>query len=148
MRNRMQHPKVKFQRTHLLVTYEKQGLKWQGSGCNYTKGVRLQNGTDALTYIKNIREIVYRLNKISNVLGTVHASVIKWNFGKRSYSDAPDRWWSFATFRLCGLVIRVPGYRSRGPGSFSALPDFLSSGSGTEYTQPREYYWEATWKKK
>jgi hypothetical protein len=37
--------------------------------------------------------------------------------------------------RLCGLVVRVPGYRSRGP----ALPDFLrSSGSGTEFTQPRE----------
>jgi hypothetical protein len=38
--------------------------------------------------------------------------------------------------RLCGLVVRVPGYRSRGPG---ALPDFLrSSGSGTGSTQPRE----------
>jgi hypothetical protein len=30
--------------------------------------------------------------------------------------------------RLCGLVVRVPGHRSR----FPALPDFLrSSGSGT-----------------
>jgi hypothetical protein len=35
--------------------------------------------------------------------------------------------------RLCGLVVRVPGYR------FPALPDFLrSSGSGTGSTQPRE----------
>jgi hypothetical protein len=42
--------------------------------------------------------------------------------------------------RLCGLVVRVPGYRSRGPGSIPALPDFLrSSGSGTGFTQPREY---------
>jgi hypothetical protein len=34
--------------------------------------------------------------------------------------------------RLCGLVVRVPGFRSRGPGvGFPALPDFLrSSGSG------------------
>jgi hypothetical protein len=33
---------------------------------------------------------------------------------------------------LCGLVVRVPGYRSRGLGRFPALPDFLrSSGSGT-----------------
>jgi hypothetical protein len=42
--------------------------------------------------------------------------------------------------RLCGLVVRVPGYRSRGPGFDSpALPDFLSSGgSGTGLTQPRE----------
>jgi hypothetical protein len=39
--------------------------------------------------------------------------------------------------RLCCLVVRVPGYRSRGPGSINGLPNFLkSSGSGT---QPREY---------
>jgi hypothetical protein len=37
-------------------------------------------------------------------------------------------------------VVRVPGYRSRGPVRFPALPDFLrSSGSGTGPTQPREY---------
>jgi hypothetical protein len=46
--------------------------------------------------------------------------------------------------RLCGLMARVPGYRSRvpGPGSpeVSALTYFLrSSGSRTESTQPREY---------
>jgi hypothetical protein len=35
--------------------------------------------------------------------------------------------------RLCGLVVRVPGYRSRG------------LGSGTGSTQPREYNWGATW---
>jgi hypothetical protein len=41
---------------------------------------------------------------------------------------------------LCDLVVRVPGYRSRGPVRFPALPDFLrSSGSGTGSTQPREY---------
>jgi hypothetical protein len=42
----------------------------------------------------------------------------------------------------CGLVVRVPGYRSRGPGLIhgAALPDFLrSSGFGTEYTPPPEY---------
>jgi hypothetical protein len=50
--------------------------------------------------------------------------------------------------RLCGPVIRVSGYRSRGPVRFPALPDFLkSSGSGTGSTQPREYSWGATWKK-
>jgi hypothetical protein len=37
--------------------------------------------------------------------------------------------------RLCGLVVRVPGYRSR----FPVLPDFLrSSETGTGSTQPRE----------
>jgi hypothetical protein len=44
---------------------------------------------------------------------------------------------------LCGTVVRVPGYRSRHLGSILS-----SSGSGTEYTQLREYNWEATWKKK
>ena len=41
---------------------------------------------------------------------------------------------------LCGLVVRVSGYRYRGLGvRFPALPDFLSSsGSGTGSTQPRE----------
>jgi hypothetical protein len=39
---------------------------------------------------------------------------------------------------LCGLVVRVSGYRSRV--RFPTLPDFLrSSGSGTGCTQPREY---------
>jgi hypothetical protein len=42
--------------------------------------------------------------------------------------------------RISGLVARVPDYRSRGPGSIPALPDFLtSSPSGTGSTQPREY---------
>jgi hypothetical protein len=44
--------------------------------------------------------------------------------------------------RLCGLVVWVPGYRSRGPGSISGC-----SGSGTGSTQPHEYNWGATWKK-
>jgi hypothetical protein len=37
--------------------------------------------------------------------------------------------------RLCGLVATDPEVRVR----FPALPDFLSSGSGTGSTQPREY---------
>jgi hypothetical protein len=43
--------------------------------------------------------------------------------------------------RLCGLVVRVPGYKSRGPGVvFPALPNFMrSSGYGTGSTQPHEY---------
>jgi hypothetical protein len=36
---------------------------------------------------------------------------------------------------LCGLVVRVPGYRSRG----LVLPDFLrSSGSATGFAEPCE----------
>ena len=40
--------------------------------------------------------------------------------------------------KVCGLVVRVSGYRYRGPGfDPPALPDFLSSsGSGTGSTQP------------
>jgi hypothetical protein len=51
--------------------------------------------------------------------------------------------------RLCGLVVRVSGYRFRGPGFDSAaVPDFLrSKGSATGSTQPREDNWGATWMK-
>jgi hypothetical protein len=49
--------------------------------------------------------------------------------------------------RLCGLVVRVLGYRSGGPGSIPGSTRFSeknktkenSSGSGTGSTQPREY---------
>jgi hypothetical protein len=40
---------------------------------------------------------------------------------------------------LCGLVVRVPGYRSRGPGSIPGADFLRSSGSGTGSTQTREY---------
>jgi hypothetical protein len=50
--------------------------------------------------------------------------------------------------RLCGLVVRVLGYRSGGQGSIAGTTRKKSSGSGTESTQPREYNWGATWKKK
>jgi hypothetical protein len=50
--------------------------------------------------------------------------------------------------RLCGLVVRDTGYKSRGPRNrLPALPDFLrSSWSGTGSTQPYEDNWGATWK--
>jgi hypothetical protein len=43
------------------------------------------------------------------------------------------------TDRLCGLVVRVLGYRSGGPGSIPGTTTKKSSGSGTGSTQPREY---------
>jgi hypothetical protein len=48
------------------------------------------------------------------------------------------------TDRLCGLVVRVLGYRSGGPGSILSTTRKKSSGSGTGSTQPREYNWGAT----
>jgi hypothetical protein len=40
---------------------------------------------------------------------------------------------------FCGLVVRVPGYRSRGPGSIPGDTRFLrNSASGTGSTQSRE----------
>jgi hypothetical protein len=42
--------------------------------------------------------------------------------------------------RLCGLVVRVLGYRSGGAGSIPGTTrKKKSSGSGTGSTQPREY---------
>jgi hypothetical protein len=50
---------------------------------------------------------------------------------------------------LCVLMVRVPGYRSRGPGSIlGATRFFRCSVSGTRPTQPREYNRGANWKKK
>jgi hypothetical protein len=40
---------------------------------------------------------------------------------------------------LCGLVVRVLGYRSGGTGSIPDITRKQSSGSGTGSTQPREY---------
>jgi hypothetical protein len=45
-------------------------------------------------------------------------------------------------------VVRVPGYRSIGPGSVPGATNFLrSNGSGMESTQRREHNSGATWKK-
>jgi hypothetical protein len=41
--------------------------------------------------------------------------------------------------RLCGLVVRVLGHRSGGPGSITGTTRKKCSGSGTGSTQPREY---------
>jgi hypothetical protein len=41
--------------------------------------------------------------------------------------------------RLCGLVVRVLGYRSGGQGSIPGTTRKRSSESGTGSTQPREY---------
>jgi hypothetical protein len=43
--------------------------------------------------------------------------------------------------RLCGLVVRVLGYRFGGPGSIPGT----TRKTGTGSTQPREYNWGATW---
>jgi hypothetical protein len=82
---------------------------------------------------------VWKLPCLSNHVSSVQSFILYyWS------SDFTKLWSSYD--RLSGLVVRVPGYRSRGPGfDFPALPDFLrSSGSGTGFTQPHEDNWGAT----
>jgi hypothetical protein len=64
------------------------------------------------------------------LLSMFYFQTILWGF--QFYTSVNDR--------LCGLVVRVPGYRCRGLWvRFPALPDLLrNSGSGTESTQPRD----------
>jgi hypothetical protein len=67
-------------------------------------------------------------------------------FSLRHVTPSSDDWSTYKfgqvdhRDRLCGLVVRLPGYRPRGPDFNSpALPDFVSSGgSGTGSTLPRE----------
>jgi hypothetical protein len=47
--------------------------------------------------------------------------------------------YTFNPDRLCGLVVGVLGYRSRGPGSIPGTTREKSSGFGTGSIQPREY---------
>jgi hypothetical protein len=52
--------------------------------------------------------------------------------------------------RLCGLVVRAPGYRSRGPGFYSRRYQIFWEVVGLEWgpTKPREDNWGATWMEK
>jgi hypothetical protein len=47
--------------------------------------------------------------------------------------------YQFKVDRLCGLVVRVLGYRSGSPGSIPGTATKKSIVSGTGSTQPREY---------
>jgi hypothetical protein len=66
---------------------------------------------------------------------------------KREHAEnSRSGWLQRDSDRLCGLVVRVFGYRSGGPGSIPGTTRFSggggkenSSGSGTGPTQPREY---------
>jgi hypothetical protein len=54
--------------------------------------------------------------------------------------------------RLCGLVVGVPGYRSRGPGLDSQRYQIFWEIVGLErgplsLVSAREYNWGAAWKK-
>jgi hypothetical protein len=48
------------------------------------------------------------------------------------------QWFYLTDGRLCGLVVRVLGYRSGGPGSILGIT-IKTVESGTGSTQPREY---------
>jgi hypothetical protein len=82
----------------------------------------------------------------SQLQRNVHILTTVWSHYMRYYiSSALNLLGSFASSfpvtggRLCGLVVRVLGYRSGGPGSIPGTTEKKSSGSGTGFTQPLEY---------
>jgi hypothetical protein len=82
----------------------------------------------------------------------IHKPVMNYCDNPEAFSDAGSVTWKLSGLlsthliflngyfsdRLYGLVVRVLGYRSGGPGSVSGTTK-KSSGSGTGSTQPREY---------
>jgi hypothetical protein len=75
------------------------------------------------------------------VAGIALPFYIKTKFGKKSRYNTHTSLFMIAIYidRLCGLVVRILGYRSGGPGSIPLTTRKKSSGSGTGSTQPREY---------
>jgi hypothetical protein len=114
--------------------------QWTGNSFNYSCLVNHKLKRQRTSFFFYIR-----LSKYDTV--TLHffeTSFFRGGKIKRSricyISDSP-----ISQYCLCGLVFRVPEAWVQSP----ALSDFLrSSGSGPESTQPQEYNWWATWKKK
>jgi hypothetical protein len=68
-------------------------------------------------------------------LNEIHENGGKWKVSQKVFAEE-----EVMVDRLCGLVVRVLGYRSGGPGSIPGTTrKKKSSGSGTGCTQPREY---------
>jgi hypothetical protein len=61
------------------------------------------------------------------------------------YDKLESGYFTLHLVRLCGLVVGVPGYRSRGPEFDSRRYQLFWEAVGS--TQAREYNWGATWKK-
>jgi hypothetical protein len=72
--------------------------------------------------LSHLRVVVVRIEKLVAEAGNISGT-------QRKGND-----------RLCGLVVKVPGYRFRGPGSIPGATRFFlrSSESGTGSTQPRD----------
>jgi hypothetical protein len=83
------------------------------------------------------------------MLGTPHCIDNRLTDGNKGVSlthsprSSPQKYYFYLSDthfdRLCGLVVRVLGYRSGGPGFDYRHYQKKSSGSGTGFTQPREY---------
>jgi hypothetical protein len=69
----------------------------------------------------NVRQLPHADHEVSGILKLV------WNF---SYNNPNVIYFSCSRCdRLCGLVVKVPGYRSRGPGSIFSEVVGLERGS-------------------
>jgi hypothetical protein len=85
-----------------------------------------------------------------NMLWNIYYKMYMWNTisceaGKKHILFKSVYYSIYYIDRLCGLVVRVLGYRSGGPGSIPGTTRKKKSGTGS--TQLHEYNWGATWQK-
>jgi hypothetical protein len=132
-------------------------IKQQCSLRNYKEHIIWKIHVISVTFPRHIREIIPCFVWLWKVVSYFKGRPPKWSVQKnlclRGKKHDVNFQWRLSWFRqaqysqssrLCGLMVRVPGYRSRSPGSIPGTARFPRS---SESTQPREYNWGATWKK-
>jgi hypothetical protein len=84
-------------------------------------------------------QALYKLYSSASIIRMVKSRRMKWPGHVPRMARYDIKLVNNIKDHLCGLVVRVLGYRSGGPGSIPGITRKKSSGSGTGFTQLREY---------